>query len=354
MKSLLWTWDYRMRWSSTKRPVTRALGGVPYLWGRDEFVEDYRALFEAASAAEVDAVVVWGFLRDSHGGQGAAWQLMDRARAAGVRVMPGIGVAAYGGLYWEGEHRYSLEAWLKEYPEFAAIDAEGERMLRGIGGRKNSIACPSKKATLEWTLEGLRWLCANFDIGGVEFQTSDEAVCQCSECQQYGDRGGKVSFDDIDRLLPPLVDEVLRHHPDAWVTCSTSQPLTRERVETSSGPRPGEAAVTWFLDTFPGYAAQRQDWNFVAEYRAGDRAPTGRDIAMLPYNSAAGYDEDVIHVEDLYRAAAVARAMRFEGLMTFGELGGLSHRINYAALATFAREPGVDPRTFLSRVGEML
>jgi hypothetical protein len=356
MKTFLWTWDYRMRWAPEKRPAERVLGGAPYPWGRDTFVEDYRRLIDTASAAHIDAVVVWGFLRDSHGGQGAAWRVMDRARAAGVRLIPGVGVCAYGGVYWEGEHRYSLENWLRQHPDLAGVDADGNRMLRGTNGRKNSVACPSKEANVEWMIEGLRWLCENFDIGGIEFQTGDEGVCQCPECQKHGDRSGPVSFDDMERLLPPLVEEVRRHHPDAWIWCATSVPLTRDRLEEPPLSRlpADDMSVAWFIDAFPGYAAQQKEWDFVATYRPGDRAPTGHDIGMLPYNSLASFDEGVIHVERLHQAASVAREAGFEGLMTFGELGGLSHRINYAALATFARKPEVEPRAFLADLGKML
>jgi len=356
MKTFLWTWDYRMRWAPRQRPIERTLGGAPYPWGRDTFVDDYRRLIDTASAAHIDAVVVWGFLRDSHGGQGAAWRVMDRARAAGVRLMPGVGVCAYGGIYWEGDHRYSLEVWLQEHPELAAIDADGNRMLRGANGRKNSVACPSKEANIEWTVEGLNWLCRNFDVGGIEFQTSDEGVCQCAECQQYGDRSGPISFQDIERLLPPLIKEVRHHNPDAWILCSTSAPLTRERISARpfAGELPGDTMVAWFIDAFPGDASRCQEWNLVARYRQGDRPPTGHDVGMLPYNSPAAFDEDDIHVERLHRAAAVARDIGFEGLMTFGELGGLSHRINYAALATFARKPDIDPRAFLANLGKMV
>jgi hypothetical protein len=356
MKTLLWTWDYRMRWAPVTRDTERAQAGAPYAWGQDTFLEDYRRLVEAASAANIGGVVVWGFLRDSHGGQSAAIRAIENAKANGVRLMPGVGLCAYGGVYWEGEHPYNLELWLRDHPELAAVDAQGAPMVRGIKGRRNSLACPSQEENVEWTLEGLRWLCETFEPDGIELQTSDEGVCQCASCQRLGGRGGPFPFGDIERLLPAAVRQIRLHDPDAWICCSTSTPLTRARLAGPPfrEPLPDDVMIAWFIDAFPGRAAEQHDWSLVAEHRPGDRSPTGRDIGMLPYNSLAAFDEGVVHVERLHRAVALAREMGFQGVMTFGELGGLSHRINYAALASFAGSPELDPLSFLGDLGRWL
>ena len=61
--------------------------------------------------------IVWGFLRDCHGGVKAATELCAYAADRGVAVLPGVGLCSYGGYYFEGNHPFNLDTYLRRHPE---------------------------------------------------------------------------------------------------------------------------------------------------------------------------------------------------------------------------------------------
>ena len=67
--------------------------------------------------------------------------LVKHGKEKRVRVAPGVGVNCYGGVYYEGEHEFSLEVLLRKHPEYAAVDESGNFMVdKKTHGR--SAACP--------------------------------------------------------------------------------------------------------------------------------------------------------------------------------------------------------------------
>ena len=73
------------------------------------------------SLNRIGGVTIYGFLRDNHGGVEAAQELCRYATERGVRILPGVGINAYGGIYWEGDHKYNLTTWLRQHPELRAV-----------------------------------------------------------------------------------------------------------------------------------------------------------------------------------------------------------------------------------------
>ena len=122
-----WTWDHSTNWELSQ--IGQQEIGVfnPYQKPPGGFLADYRRLVDFCSRNRIAAVVIYGFLRDTHGGIPAAQELCRYANERGVRIIPGIAIGAYGGVYWEGEHRYNLATWLKQNPQHAAT------MEKGIG-----------------------------------------------------------------------------------------------------------------------------------------------------------------------------------------------------------------------------
>src|SRR5437870_4802686 len=74
---MFWTWDHSTEWA-LNRPGAQTLG-ASNLYGRstETFVEDYIRLLRWCGQHHVDAVVVWGLLRDIHGGLESARKLCD-------------------------------------------------------------------------------------------------------------------------------------------------------------------------------------------------------------------------------------------------------------------------------------
>gem|GEM_PF-6374669 len=119
--------------------------------------------------------------------------MMQRRRMCGCCVA--WGGDAHGGVYCEGDSPYNLERHLQTHPELYAVDADGNSTkfsIDAVGIRvrlsNTSIpgpsgfyhACPSRPENQEFVAESLTWLIKNLELGGVQIETGDTGVCQCS------------------------------------------------------------------------------------------------------------------------------------------------------------------------------
>ena len=113
MRRIFWTWDIRMRWTHG------------FCFWSESYLENYRRLIDVSAALGVEGIIIWGFLRDVHGGIDSAKKLVEYANKRNVKIYPGIGIDDYGGIYCEGDSHYSLDTFLKSHPEMQAIRADG-------------------------------------------------------------------------------------------------------------------------------------------------------------------------------------------------------------------------------------
>ena len=134
---ILWTWDHSTNWYLEQTGIQEIGALNYYLKPRTGFLEDYERLVDFMSLNRIPAVTVYGFLRDNHGGVEAAQKLCRYAMERGVRIMPGVGINAYGGIYWEGDHRYNLTTWLRKNPD-----------LRAVLGKPGSFSHPGRPRAL--------------------------------------------------------------------------------------------------------------------------------------------------------------------------------------------------------------
>ena len=179
--SYFWTWDHSANWVLDDPGILNFGCHNAYLKQPNTYLEDYRRLTDLAAGLGVKGIVVWGFLRDSHGGVESAKRVADYAASRGVAIMPGIGTNWYGGVYYEGNHRYNLETFTRHNPSACLIDANGKPDGHG--------ACPSHPLFIEWLQEGTRWLFDEFAIGGANLENGDFVICHCSACKE---RQGKA------------------------------------------------------------------------------------------------------------------------------------------------------------------
>jgi hypothetical protein len=222
---IFWTWDHSTEWALNK-PGAQTLGASNYYARQtDTFIQDYSALLEWCGRHHVDAVVVWGLLRDSHGGLDSAKKLCDVAQKHGVRLLCGVGLNAYGGVYYEGDSRYSLERHLTKHPELYGVDPGGNRMIRNFGvyGPKlTHHACPSRPENQEFAAESLRWLFKNLPLGGVQIETGDTGVCRCARCQERRKHPvSGLSWEDMGLMYPLAAEAIRSVAPEAWILCET-------------------------------------------------------------------------------------------------------------------------------------
>jgi hypothetical protein len=185
-----WTWDHSTNWELSQ--IGQQEIGVfnPYQKPPSGFLNDYKKCIDFCSRNRISAIVIYGFLRNPHGGIDAAKELCRYAKERGVRILPGIAIGSYGGVYWEGNHKYNLATWLKAHPQHAAT------LEKGVGFQIADLAfplnfpksdytlsaCPSAPETMAWMEEGVAWLTDTFEIGGINIEAGDYGVCGCSRC----------------------------------------------------------------------------------------------------------------------------------------------------------------------------
>ena len=92
---MFWTWDHSTEWA-LNRPGAHTHGSCnEYGRSTESFVQDYTALLRWCGHHDIDAVVVWGLLRDCHGGLESAKRLCDvaaryRSRSITISSIPCI------------------------------------------------------------------------------------------------------------------------------------------------------------------------------------------------------------------------------------------------------------------------
>ena len=231
-----WTWDHSTNWELSQ--VGHQEIGVfnPYGKPPSGFLRDYQRCVDFCSRNRIAAIVIFGFLRDPHGGIEAAQELCRYATERGVRILPGVAIGSYGGCYWEGQHRYNLATWLKANPQHAAT------LEKGVGFQIDDLAfplsfprsdytlsaCPSAPETMAWMEEGVAWLAETFDLGGINIEAGDYGVCGCQRCvarraneveaaRRVDDYGDSWSHTDMADSFPRLYRTATAIKPDLWL-----------------------------------------------------------------------------------------------------------------------------------------
>lgn len=221
-----WTWDHSTNWYIEQQGMQEIGFSNPYTKPVDGFLNDYFRLIDFMSINRINGLTIYGFLRDSHGGIESAQAICNYANERGVRIFPGVGINCYGGIYWEGSHPYHLSNWLKKYPllraeflqpsEFNLPDFQ--RLYLPETFYLNT-ACPSKPENIAYHVEALQWLAETFNIGGINFETGDYGICQCSTCTKRRNTNQQWSMHDMAEVYPKLFTAVKKLKSDAWLIC---------------------------------------------------------------------------------------------------------------------------------------
>lgn len=170
--SYFWTWDHSTNWTLDDPGLQDRGCYNKYFKQPGTFLEDYRRLTDLTAGLGIKGIVIWGFLRDSHGGVEYAKRVAEYAASRNVAVMPGVGTTWYGGVYYEDDHPHSLRKFLKKYPEARMLDKDGSpQVYNGEDG-----ACLAHPAYQEWLKDALDWLYREFPIGGVNLENGDMIV----------------------------------------------------------------------------------------------------------------------------------------------------------------------------------
>ncbi len=325
----LWTWDWRMDWSGKTPGGTLMGGGGKYPKPAGEYLEDYKKLVDYMVAeTSFNAIIIWGFLRDGHGGEQAAKELCEYADARGIRIVPGVGTSGYEGYYFEGNHKYNVTTWLRAHPELRAVNPDGT---------PHNALCPTKPENVQWLKDGCRWLFDNFKIGGINFEIGDFFVCHCPDCkaaraQIPGD--APDHFKDMAISTAPVAKLAREIAPDAWLSYATYTAFTPEMAaEAPSWVTliPEEIICQW---TLTGMGSD-------AKWPPGMRPPTARNTGYLHWGNKSTHSVNRFFLRQIQDICARAADAGFLGLATYGEDPAtiFSMRLFYDAWSYFLDHP---------------
>lgn len=380
---MFWTWDHSTEWALNRLGAHTHGSCNEYGRTTQSFIDDYTALLRWCGRNSVDAVVVWGLLRDGHGGLESAKRLCEVAAEEKVRLLSGVGLNAYGGVYYEGDSPYNLERHLQTNPDLYAVDAEGNSTNFSIDAVGNRVAlsntstpgprgfyhaCPSRPENQEFVAESLRWLFRNLELGGVQIETGDTGVCQCSLCRDRRKHPADTfSWEDMALMYPLAAEAVRSVAPDAWIVCETySHPEPYTGPKAAPGFGDGKAAwadeslakfprdvfVQWVADRYLRQNDPDRTWTDKGRVsgtglRHVMRAHVGTDWGWGAFRGE-------VALEWIARMVQQSVSSGFDGISLFGEVSPFhtGAELNYLALADFgsASNPQSDRDTFVERI----
>lgn len=366
---LLWTWDHCVQWTAARAGV-HDWGASNEFSGTDaDFIREYSLMLRWCGQHGIDGVVAWGLLRDGHGGVEAAKRLCDIADAAGVKLLAGVGLNAYGGVYYEGASEWSLNNHLEKHPELFAFRADGERhIFQSPGNAPQPMlhACPSRPENMEYCLDGLRWLMETVPLAGVQVESGDTYVCECPLCRERRQHPvSAMSWEDMALLYGPAAEAVWSVRPEATVVLETySHP---EPVADGTAPGFGGGSPPWMPECVAQFP-RRAHVQWVADYFTAPlnpvpwttRAPEGFAGNIMRAHLATWWmgRGDEVAVDWLALMARQSLAHGFDGLSIFGDKSPFRAgcELNYLALADYGSEanPDADLDSFLERVAAPL
>jgi hypothetical protein len=332
MKKIWWSWDIRMRWA--------------YGFSRTEesYIRNYKKAVDAARQYDVEMMVIWGFLRDSHGGIDAGRAVADYAAENGISILPGVGIDDYGGVYYDGDSPYSLDTYIREHPEAQARDRDGTPSIHrwpptDKTGRLKG--CPSNQELIGYYIESVEWLVDTFGLKGFQIEQGDSGLCYCDACrskervtakEKQTDTipGYRVSVSDSAERIGRVMVSVLEKYPYLTVLSETYLGLTEDAVRKIKPVveyYPEKTVLSWQLYDAPG--------RFKIE--EGVVPPASRGNAALRTNSdAVGGELD--DRENISRALELSRKAGLEMTYIYGEYPDCwpMTRENYSAWAESA------------------
>ncbi len=315
-KNILWTWDSRMRWAMPECWKSFEMAypdqAFPYTADTAFFLKNYIVLIDEVKRWDPKPdIIIWGFLRDSHGGEDAAKRLTEYAQEQGVGIIAGVGTSGYGGVYYEGNHRFSSKKLMQTYPELTVqnkrVDGQKET-LRG-----NTLN-PLDTRVIDWLEESISWLCESFSLKGVNLELGDFFVAQdpVSIARRETIRDVK---DDFYKMLALhfgcLIERIEKRHPRIELSYATYSDFSKEILEANaafSRKISSNAMCQWTLTR-----------SNEIENRKALLPAYNRGFAHL--FSIANNTDQVDLTDRIARACFIAARSEFDGMGIYGEIG---------------------------------
>lgn len=361
---ILWTWDYCVFWDDSF--YWQGRGSTGENQRRTHFLKDYKRMVDFCSDCGINGIVIWGALRAHDNGVEQFRELVKYGKEKGVRILPGVGVFSYGGVFFDPRESiqfteqfpvrnpYSLSTWLNDHPELQAVGTDGKPYNMGI---YSALACPSKKENLEWFKRSFEWLCEEFEIEGAQVEIGDYGICHCNDCnkKRRGDTGAVVMVEDM--LEPYFVacEVAKKTNPDAWIICETYSSFASPQKTEEPGRfftalsnvqkkyladgLPEDAIVQWGMD-------KAVPFNPTQEWSENVFLPSKNNIARIHHGSQwaiNGKDEWAVYsIGEMVRNSRISGV---NGISIFGEESPASppNEANYLVFSEFSGYGGVNP-----------
>ncbi len=345
MKILLWCWDARMTWDDEPDAVVMRMAAAeqhfPYPKRLESYLTGFRRLVDYCAENGIWGVIIWGFLRDSHGGVQAAKDLCNYAADRGVAILPGVGLCSYGGYYYEGEHPFNLDTYLAKHPDRASTANE-----EGSDRTVTPVLDPSLKANQEWWRDGLEWMLETFAVGGIDYEMGDFIVNPSESAVAARNALGFEGDGNIQDVVVATQDVLRRAFelkPDGVFINSTY----RGYHQIANFPEmPYVDAVP--PETVWQYTLRhmvRRD-GFPQEF-AG--TPEHRRYGYLHWFNSSTGTADQDFVPEIARVLPGLHELGFEFAGTYGEISAMNDPVadaNYRAQVAWARDPGMTLERF--------
>ncbi len=330
MEVLLWCWDSRMTWDDEPgRILTRmAVSEQKFAYPKrpESFLVGFKRMVDYCERIGVRGIIVWGFLRDSHGGIPAAAELCRYAADHGVAILPGVGVGSYGGFYYDGEHPFNLDTYLRQHPERAS------RALEEHHGREvYPVLDPALEANQRWWRDGTEWMLEQFQIGGINFEMGDFIVNQSPGAAAARAALGIDADDNIkDMILATagVLEHAHRIRPDGIFINATYRGL--------------EDIRNYMAMPYVGAVHTRTVWQYNLREtikregfpEAFLGAPDHRAHAYLHWFNASTNTAGEDYTDLIGRVYPALRRLGFEFAGTYGEISAIGNELadrNYRA-----------------------
>jgi hypothetical protein len=364
-----WNWDVRTNWDlldhdnvyvpTQQLPKTDSVRA----WFKrpDAFVNNMKLVIDYMSEHKLNGLILWGFLRDNHGGIPAALELCRYANERGVKIIPGAGIDRhYGGFYHEGNHEFNLETRADRNPQLRSIDKNGKAEPRTL--------CLELAENREWVEKGFRWLYATFPIGGVNVEFAEHSTCYNPKCIEARKRQGGDETDfskDLARIVPFVMKTIRDVAPETWmsyVTYGGFTPAMRNKPPLHVRLAPDYAICQWTLtnmltDLVPTRSrpsAKSQEWTpglNESPWPEGLRPPGKNYIGYIHWNAFYTHNQKGFFVDAYREAARKAHRHGFQGIDTYGEESPEfpNVELSYLAFSEFTYNPELSDAEFLAR-----
>ena len=365
---LFWTWDHSTNWT-LNTPGSQTCGaGNAYTKKPETFLSDYRRAIDFCQERGIDAIGITGLLRDRHGGVDSARRVCAYAREHGVRIYLIAGLYAYGGIYHEGDHPYSLEKFLKENPDCMAKTPDGHDLnfpFQGHCGHKvTRHGCPSNPKMHDFILRSIEWLFQAIpELGGIQMETGDTGICLCEKCRERRnmkelrkDINYLMSFEDMALIYPEAVRMVHNCSRDAWAICETYHhflPGPEETLYSFCGGTPPDkidllrkipeqAFLQWVCDV------QLADGSWKENEHVPQPLNSYRHIMRAHHGTYWRGGRHALAVDAIRRQCHLCACSGVQAVSMFGE-GASFHanaEFNYLAMRYFADHPDASVEEF--------